>query len=279
MTENEKIEAAIEKYWSVFQATDADVAQTRKGAWIFFEYDERHKDYHSFFRFSTALQLERIIAGLAAEELNILIETTAGETLEELGEADINSAAQQGYDGNMAKLLKNMEILSNGLKDSALILDAISQAMLGTGKGVGGEEPCGCQAFMGEAVEGKTVTTDEGRGGKAMDFRNIDIYDLPKWFSNVMQEVDIQCGEVLQSSVSYNKITDELHHILGENEFISKLVVGEGMEEPLELTAEEVKALSRVFSLEEDRARAENIQMYLLGGGHIFKLLRALGGI
>ena len=47
-------------------------------------------------------------------------------------------------------------------------------------------------------------------------------------------------------------------------------------EEPMDLTAEETKALSRIFALERDKARAESIQMYLLGCSHIFKLLRAL---
>lgn len=35
--------------------------------------------------------------------------------------------------------------------------------------------------------------------------------------------------------------------------------------EAMDLTAEETKALSRIFALERDKARAESIQMYLLG--------------
>lgn len=44
----------------------------------------------------------------------------------------------------------------------------------------------------------------------------------------------------------------------------------------MELAAGETKALSRFFALEYDKARAESIQMYLLGCGHIFKMLRTL---
>ena len=50
----------------------------------------------------------------------------------------------------------------------------------------------------------------------------------------------------------------------------------EKQEETLELTAGETKALSRFIALEHNKARAESIQMYLLGCSHIFKLLRVL---
>lgn len=47
----------------------------------------------------------------------------------------------------------------------------------------------------------------------------------------------------------------------------------------MELSVEETKALSRYISLENDKAKAERIQMYLLGCSHIFKLLRMLEGM
>ena len=113
------------------------------------------------------------------------------------------------------------------------------------------------------------------KGATIMDIKNIDIYNLPKWFSDIIEEVDILCEEALRSSVSYNKITEERYSILHKYDFISKLDDGD-MEETLELTAGETKALSRFFELEYDKARAESIQMYLLGCSHIFKLLRTL---
>lgn len=40
------------------------------------------------------------------------------------------------------------------------------------------------------------------KGKKIMDVKNIDIYNIPKWLSNVMEETDILCTEALESSVS-----------------------------------------------------------------------------
>ena len=80
----------------------------------------------------------------------------------------------------------------------------------------------------------------------------------------------------MEGSVSYNKVTEEWYRILNRYRFISKLMDEDITEEPMDLTAEETKALSRIFALERDKARAESIQMYLLGCSHIFKLLRAL---
>lgn len=114
------------------------------------------------------------------------------------------------------------------------------------------------------------------KGATIMDIKNIDIYNLPKWFSDIIEEVDILCIEALEGSVSYNKVTEEWYRILNRYRFISKLMDEDITEEPMDLTAEETKALSRIFALERDKARAESIQMYLLGCSHIFKLLRAL---
>ena len=109
-----------------------------------------------------------------------------------------------------------------------------------------------------------------------MDIKNIDIYSLPKWFSDIIEEVDILCEEALRNSVSYSKITEERYRILDKHGFISRLTDDGVVDEPMELTAGETKLLSRFFALEYDKARAESIQMYLLGCGHIFKLLRTL---
>lgn len=114
------------------------------------------------------------------------------------------------------------------------------------------------------------------KGATIMDIKNIDIYDLPKWFSDIIEEVDILCEEALRSSVSYNKITEERYRILDKHKFILRLTDDGVVDEPMELTVGETKALSRFFGLEYDKARAESIQMYLLGCSHIFKLLRAL---
>lgn len=61
--------------------------------------------------------------------------------------------------------------------------------------------------------------------------------------------------------------------------FISRLAAGETVEESMELSAEEIKALFRYISLGKGRVKAVRIQAYLLGCSHIFRLLRTLEGI
>lgn len=114
---------------------------------------------------------------------------------------------------------------------------------------------------------------------KIMDIKNIDIYNMPKWFSSIMEEVDLLCKEALESSVSYNKIIEEQYRIVDRHRFIYRLMDDESVDESVKLSVGEIEALSRFISLEDDKARAENIQMYLLGCSHIYKLLRTLGGI
>lgn len=120
---------------------------------------------------------------------------------------------------------------------------------------------------------------DNRRAGRGMDIKNIDLYNLPKWFSGLLEEVDFLCEEALAGSVSYQKLKEERCCLLNQYDFLLKLADKDKIAEPLELTQEETDALSRFFALEYDKARTENIQMYLLGGSHVLKLLRALEGI
>ena len=116
MTEDEKIRKVIERYEGFFQNTISDVAQTKKGVWIFFEYDAEHEYYNSFFQFSTAGELEQIIVEVLADEVNILIETTAENIQLGLQEFDINEAAQSSYGVSVPELLKNIEVLNSELQ-------------------------------------------------------------------------------------------------------------------------------------------------------------------
>lgn len=129
LTEDEKIQKVIEENEGFFQNTVSDVAQTKKGAWIFFEYDKEHNYYNCFFRFKTAQELEWIIAEVLADDMNILIETTAENIHHELADIDINDAAQSCYDFSIPELMKNMEVLNSELQKGTGKLDAILQSM------------------------------------------------------------------------------------------------------------------------------------------------------
>lgn len=146
LTEDEKIRKVIESNEGFFQSTISDVAQTKKGVWIFFEYDAEHEYYNSFFRFGTARELERIIAEVLADEMNILIETTAENIQLGLREFEINEAAQSSYGASIPELLKNMEVLNMEFQKSAERADVILRSMPGIfsrlkGEGQGGDLP------------------------------------------------------------------------------------------------------------------------------------------
>lgn len=146
LTEDEKIREVIKEHEGFFQSTISDVAQTEKGVWIFFEYDAEHGYYNSFFQFTTAGELEQIIAEVLADEMNILIETTAENIQFGLQEFDINDAAQISYEISIPELLKNMEVFNRELQKSAGRMDVILRSMPGIlcglkGEGQDGEPP------------------------------------------------------------------------------------------------------------------------------------------
>ena len=148
MTEDEKIKEVIAKYDSFFENTVSDVGHTKKGVWFFYEYDEEHDYYTSFFRFETAEELEQIIAEVLAEEFNILIEITAENIFHEINEitTEINEAAESCYVSCIPNLLKNMEIFNIEYKKSAERLEVIFQSLSGVFKDVG-EQPASKNLF------------------------------------------------------------------------------------------------------------------------------------
>ena len=82
------------------------------------------------------------------------------------------------------------------------------------------------------------------RTARIMDIKNIDIYNLPKWFNDFLEEVDLLCEEALAGSVSY-QIKEERCCLLNQYDFLLKLVDKDKIAEPLELTLEETNAFSR----------------------------------
>lgn len=131
MTEEQKIRQVIDQYSSYFEHSDADVGHTQKGVWFFYEYDEEHDYYNSFIRFSTAKELEQLIASLAADDLNVLIEVGAEDVHHALREIQINDSAGSCYDGCIPELLKNIEVLNSECQKWAERLDVIYRSFSG----------------------------------------------------------------------------------------------------------------------------------------------------
>ena len=131
MTEDQRIRQTIDQYSSYFEHSDADVGHTKKGVWFFYEYDKEHDYYNSFIRFKTAKELEHLIASLAADDLNVLIEVGAEAVHHALEEININDATACCYDGCIPELLKNMETLNGECRKWAERLDVIYRSFSG----------------------------------------------------------------------------------------------------------------------------------------------------
>ena len=112
MTEDQKIRQILNQYSSYFKHSNADVGHTQKGVWFFYEYDEENDYYNSFIRFETAKELELLIAELAADDLNIVIEAGVEDMQHALREININDATTSNYGNCIPELLKNMETLN-----------------------------------------------------------------------------------------------------------------------------------------------------------------------
>ena len=148
MTEDEKIRKVIAKYEHFFENTISDVGHTKKEVWFFYEYDEKYKCYKSFFRFETADELEQIIIGVIANELNILIKIIGENVHHEIegNETEINDITESYYDFCIPELLKNIKVLNREFQKSAERLDVIFQSLSGVLREVG-EQSCSENLF------------------------------------------------------------------------------------------------------------------------------------
>lgn len=115
------------------------MGHTKKGVWFFYEYDEEHDYYTSFFRFETAAELELIIAEVLIEEFNVMLEITVENIFHGLDDisAEIGDASQTCYALCMPRLLKNMELLNKEYQKSAERLEVILQSLSGILREVG----------------------------------------------------------------------------------------------------------------------------------------------
>lgn len=77
MSEDKKIEYVLEKYKEYFNNSNSDVCHSNKGIWFFYQYDSKNDIYESFYQFTTAKELEKIIIGEIIETINIALECTA----------------------------------------------------------------------------------------------------------------------------------------------------------------------------------------------------------
>ena len=113
-----------------------------------------------------------------------------------------------------------------------------------------------------------------------MRISEIDLYHLPGWMNAAFEQVEKQCEEELErESETYRKIIKEEYALLDQYPFLSILTAGDETTEGMELTVEEVRALSRFLALEDDRRGIEAVKYYLLGGRGAVEMMELLGKI
>lgn len=109
-----------------------------------------------------------------------------------------------------------------------------------------------------------------------MNIKDIDIHNMPDWMGLFVDEINNRCEALLKESQQYNGIVDEIHELLEKYLFLSTLLDGDEIKEPLDLSLTESKVLSRFFCLDDDKRFMELFQTYLLGCRHMFEMLQLL---
>ena len=107
-----------------------------------------------------------------------------------------------------------------------------------------------------------------------MKMKDFTTYDLPLWLNAAVEELERRCiAELKEENLFYKEVLEETSKLLNQHRFISTLADKDPITEPMNLSLEETKALSRFLALEGDRRDMENIQSYLLGCRHALEIL------
>lgn len=109
-----------------------------------------------------------------------------------------------------------------------------------------------------------------------MKIEDMDIYDLPIWACAVVDEIDETCRKRLKASPEYSRILKESDELLFKYPFISKIIDRDEINEPIELSVEKAKALSRFLELDADREDYERVQLYLMGCRHTIEVMELM---
>lgn len=109
-----------------------------------------------------------------------------------------------------------------------------------------------------------------------MNINDIDIYNMPLWMGEIVDEINNHCEVLLRESEQYKRIVDESHYLMETYNFISTLIDRDEIKELLKLSLEETKALSRFLSLDDDRRYMEVLQTYLMGCRHVISILQLI---
>lgn len=100
---------------------------------------------------------------------------------------------------------------------------------------------------------------------------------LPFWIETAIEELERRYTEELKKeSAFYNKLLEECNTILMQYPFISKFIERQMVSGTMKLTEEDIIAMSKFLTLENDRRDMESIQAYLLGCHDALEVLKVL---
>ena len=108
--EKEKILQVMEKYREYFNEWDADVAFGIKGKNIFYVLNAR-KEFETFMFFRTAEQLEKIILGTLAENLDLILGSGIDEVYMDFSAAEVDEKHYKSIEHYLPELTKKLDVL------------------------------------------------------------------------------------------------------------------------------------------------------------------------
>lgn len=112
-----KIMAVAEKYSDYFNEWHSDIAIGRKGPNFFYVYNDQYRYFEVFEEFRTAEELEKLIIGTMAENMETFNAVALENTQKMFENLDINeNVGSYDPDFHIYKLLRQMEIMTGQLE-------------------------------------------------------------------------------------------------------------------------------------------------------------------
>ncbi len=141
-----KIMAVADKYSDYFNEWHSDIAIGRKGPNFFYVYNDQYHYFEVFEEFNTAEELERLIIGTMAENMEAFNAVALENTQKMFEDLDINeNVGNYDPDFHIYKLLRQMEIMTGQLEHWSELMAGTYRSFANVCKTVdfGGKEPGG----------------------------------------------------------------------------------------------------------------------------------------
>ncbi len=141
-----KIMAVADKYSDYFNEWHSDIAIGRKGPNFFYVYNDQYHYFEVFEEFNTAEELERLIIGTMAENMEAFNAVVLESTQKMFEDLDINeNVGNYDPDFHIYKLLRQMEIMTGQLEHWSELVAGTYRSFADVCKTVdfGGKEPGG----------------------------------------------------------------------------------------------------------------------------------------